>query len=38
VIGDLSPDRKETWQIVFIPNDSGDEIQEIKIHKKCCYK
>jgi hypothetical protein len=37
-IGDLSKDRKETWQIVLIPDSAGKAVGEVKVHKKCCYK
>lgn len=29
---------KETWHLVFIPDEKLEKIKEIKIHKKCCYK
>jgi hypothetical protein len=37
-IGDLNPNRTETWQIVLIPDSDSKVIKEVKIHKKCCYK
>ena len=37
-IGDLSHGRKETWQIILIPDHDSKVIEEIKIHKKCCDK
>ena len=37
-IGDLSHGRKETWQIILIPDRNSKIIEKIKIHKKCCAK
>lgn len=31
------PHTKQSWQLVFIPDESGEKVNEIKIHKKCCY-
>lgn len=32
-----SGEKKDVWQIVFIPNEERTKIIEIKIHKNCCY-
>lgn len=29
---------KEIWHLVFIPDDKLENVKEVKIHKKCCYK
>ena len=31
-------ENKETWHLIFIPNEKLEKVKEIKIHKKCCYK
>ena len=31
-------DRQTNWHLVFIPDDKLENVKEIKIHKKCCYK
>lgn len=27
---------KETWQLLFLPDKSGRNVAEVKIHKNCC--
>jgi len=27
---------KETWEILFLPDQSGRKIKEVRIHKNCC--
>ncbi len=37
----IEPFRKETgesWQVIFVPKDGSEEIEAVRIHKKCCYK
>lgn len=29
---------KEIWHLVFIPDENLVNVQEVRIHKKCCYK
>ncbi len=29
---------KESWQLIFIPDENLENVKEIKIRKKCCYK
>jgi len=29
---------KELWHLVFIPDEKLENVKEVKIHKKCCYK
>lgn len=29
---------KEIWHLVFIPDEKLENVKEVKIHKKCCYK
>lgn len=29
---------KENWHLVFIPDERLENVKEVKIHKKCCYK
>ncbi len=31
-------ENKESWHLVFIPDDKLEKVKEVKIHKKCCYK
>lgn len=31
-------EEKENWHLVFIPDDDLKKVNEVKIHKKCCYK
>jgi hypothetical protein len=31
-------EKKEVWQIVFIPDDKWQKVKEVKIHKNCCNK
>lgn len=32
-------DKKEAWQLVFIPDEKNNQlVGAIKIHKKCCYE
>lgn len=31
-------EKKEIWHLVFIPDDKLENVKEVKIHKKCCYK
>ncbi len=28
---------KESWHLIFIPDEKLEKVKEIKIHKKCCY-
>lgn len=28
----------ENWHLVFIPDEKLENVKEVKIHKKCCYK
>ncbi len=28
----------ETWQLVFLLTKDGHKIEEVKVHKQCCYK
>lgn len=30
-------ENKETWHLVFIPDENLEKVKEVKIHKKCCY-
>lgn len=32
-----SDSHKEAWQLVFIPDKQNKLIDQVKIHKKCCY-
>lgn len=36
-ITEPGPD-KESWQLIFVPDEKLKKVKEIKIHKKCCYK
>lgn len=29
---------KESWQLIFIPDDKLEKVTDVKIRKKCCYK
>jgi hypothetical protein len=29
---------KESWQLIFVPDEKLEKVKEIKIRKKCCYK
>ncbi len=29
---------KESWHLIFIPDENLEKVKEVKIHKKCCYK
>lgn len=29
---------KESWQLVFVPDDKLEKVKEVRIRKKCCYK
>jgi hypothetical protein len=29
-------DKKDTWQIIFLPDKNWKKIDEVKIHKNCC--
>lgn len=29
---------KESWQLIFIPDENLEKVKEVKIRKKCCYK
>lgn len=31
-------EKKEIWHLVFIPDNNLENVKEVKIHKKCCYK
>lgn len=31
-------ENKETWHLIFIPDENLEKVKEVKIHKKCCYK
>ncbi len=31
-------ENKEIWHLVFIPDEKLENVEEVKIHKKCCYK
>ena len=31
-------ENKEIWHLVFIPDENLENVKEVKIHKKCCYK
>lgn len=31
-------ENKENWHLVFIPDEKLENVKEVKIHKKCCYK
>ena len=31
-------EKRESWQIVFIPDKELKNVQSVKIHKSCCYK
>jgi hypothetical protein len=31
-------ENKESWQLLFIPDDKLEKVAEIKINKFCCYK
>jgi len=33
-----SSNKKESWQLIFVPDETGLKVKEVKIHKKCCYK
>jgi hypothetical protein len=30
--------KKESWQLIFIPDEKLEKVKEVKIRKKCCYK
>jgi hypothetical protein len=30
--------KKESWQLIFVPDDKLEKVKEVKIRKKCCYK
>lgn len=34
----ISPDlaKKDTWQIIFLPDKDWKNVDEVKIHKNCC--
>ncbi len=34
----ISPEtgKRDTWQLVFIPNNDWTKVEEVKIHKNCC--
>lgn len=34
----ISPEtgKRDTWQLVFIPNTDWTKVEEVKIHKNCC--
>lgn len=39
LIGTRKPgEKKDVWQIVFVPNEERTKVIEIKIHKNCCYR
>jgi hypothetical protein len=39
LLGSRKPgEKKDVWQIIFIPNEERTKVIEIKIHKNCCYK
>ena len=29
--------KKEMWQIIFLPDNEWKKVDEVKIHKNCCY-
>lgn len=29
---------KESWQLIFVPDDKLEKVKEVKIRKKCCYE
>lgn len=29
---------KESWHLIFIPDEKLEKVKDVKIHKKCCYK
>jgi len=29
---------KESWHLLFIPDQKLEKVKEVRIHKKCCYK
>ncbi|MFN8943023.1 MAG: hypothetical protein ACK5WZ_00200 [Pseudobdellovibrionaceae bacterium] len=31
-------ENKESWHLIFIPDENLEKVKEVKIHKKCCYK
>jgi hypothetical protein len=31
-------ENKENWHLVFIRDEKLENVKEVKIHKKCCYK
>jgi len=31
-------ENKESWQLIFIPDEKLEKVKEVKIRKKCCYK
>jgi hypothetical protein len=37
-IEEYSDDKKEAWQLVFIPDAELKKVADVKIHKKCCYQ
>jgi hypothetical protein len=36
-IQEYSESKKESWQIVFIPDEDLTKVKEVRVHKKCCY-
>lgn len=39
LLGSRKPgEKKDAWQIIFVPNEERTKVIEIKIHKNCCYK
>lgn len=37
-IEEYSETKKESWQLVFIPDKDLKRVADVKIHKKCCYE
>lgn len=31
-------ENREIWHLIFIPDENLENVKEVKIHKKCCYK
>ncbi|MCB0367726.1 MAG: hypothetical protein H6624_20245 [Bdellovibrionaceae bacterium] len=29
---------RESWQLIFVPDEKLEKVKEVKIRKKCCYK
>ncbi|MBK9294445.1 MAG: hypothetical protein IPM57_08370 [Oligoflexia bacterium] len=38
IIGNNDAEKGDVWQLILIPDNDSKYINEVKIHKKCCYK